>query len=154
MIGSHSGYDEVCRNTGMRRHTTVRGPFTFRRVEETPLSKVIVESGYRDSNHHDWMYVHGGGRELADGIFKGAGEGLGMPTVVESSETATTIRLLIAYADTNTVEVWLDRVLDPELSQHLYFNDVLNHTNKQEFLSWLQVREQLFEDDRLYERQR
>jgi hypothetical protein len=142
-FASREYYTSVCVKTGMTRYTRAYGPFKFHRTQATALSQVLVQSGYRDPTQHEWIYEHGRGWLFLRTRFTGSGNGLALRQSIESPQVASTVRLLIANTDKPTVEKWLKRFFDPENSSLMsyYLGDVEEHTNKQEFIRWLQERE-------------
>ncbi len=142
-FGSQEYSTSICAKTGMTRFSRGCGPFKIHSVKPTALSQVLTQSGYRDSNQHDWVYEHGGGWFLFRRRYTASGNALSLRQSVESPRVACTIRLLIAYTDKPTVEKWLQRVFDPYLSPQMsfYLYGVEEHTNKQDFIRWLGERE-------------
>ncbi len=140
---SREYYSSICMRTGMVRYTQAYGPFKFHRVPPTFLSQVLMQSGYRDPRQHDWAYAHGRGWLFFRTRFTGSGNALSLRSSLDSPQVASTVRLLIANTDKATVERWLQWVFDPEVSPMLRgcLLDVDAHTNKQEFVRWIQERE-------------
>jgi hypothetical protein len=146
-LGSNSGSISVCTKTGMLRYSSTRGPFGNVRIEETPLSRVLVETGCRRPDEHVWQFAHGRGRELLNGPYTASGATL-MPGTVQSPEVASAVRLLISYTDKPTVERWLGRIFDPSISPQvpLYIGSLAGVTNRLDFLRELANSEALFQE--------
>ena len=146
-LGSNSGSLFVCTKTGMLRYSSTRGPFRKDQIEETPLSRVLVETGYRRPDEHVWQFAHGRGRELLYGRYTASGATL-MPGTVQSPEVASAVHLLISYADKPTVERWLGRIFDPGISPHvpIYIGSLAGLTNRLDFLRELTNSEAMFQD--------
>lgn len=146
-FGSYSSSISVCAKTGMLRYLQICGPFRSERIEQTPLSRVLVETGYRKPGEHEWLYAHGGGRELLGGRYTASGATL-MPGTVQSAEVASAIRLLIAYTDKPTVEQWLGRIFDPAISPHvpIYIGSLAGVTNRLDCLRELTNSEAMFRE--------
>ena len=142
-------YSSVCVKTGMLCYSRSLGPLTIhKRIEQTALSRVLVESGYRDPSQHEWVYAHGRGRDLL-GLhtrFTASGAALSLHETLDSTQVASTVRLLVAHADKATVEKWLQRIFNSDVAPRIgyYFSDVEEHTNKQDFIRWLSEREEEF----------
>ncbi len=147
-LGSHSGSISVCTKTGMLRYLHTFGPFRSERIEETPLSRALVETGFRKPDEHEWLYAHGGGRYLLRGRFTASGYALSVPGTVRSPEVASAVRLLITYTDEATVERWLSRIFDSGTSPRVpvYIGSLAGVTNRLNFLRKLTNSEAMFQE--------
>ncbi len=137
-------YTSVCLNTGETRETRVFGPFKFHETQSTPLSRLLAANGLRNTNNHAWAYANGGGWILGRRRYCGMGNASSLSQFsLNSPDVVSTIRQLIAYTNTAEVEKWLHWAFDPEVAPHLHMSvfDVDQHTNQQDFLTWIQERE-------------
>jgi len=145
-LASREYNTSICVNTGMTRFTRTYGPFKMHTIQPTALSQVLTNGGYRDPNQHDWVYEHGGGWILFRRRYSASGNALSLRQSLESPQVAAAFRLLIAHTDKSTVDKWLQRVFDPDISPQVsfYLYDVEEHTNRQGFIRWLGERDNEF----------
>jgi hypothetical protein len=148
-LGDQEHYSSICTKTGMVRFTQAFGPFKFHGVRQTALSRVLTVNGYRDPGQHQWVYAQGNGYCFLQRRFCALGDGHLLYQSVNSPKVASTVRLLIANSDKPTVEKWLRWIFDPEMAHFVsfYTYDVDEHTNRQEFIQWLQQCEQMIQED-------
>jgi hypothetical protein len=144
-FGNSEWYISIDAQTGMVQHTQAYGPFEWHTIQQSALSRVLVQNGYRESHQHQWVYEAGGGK-WRFGRFCGQGNGYSIRRCIDSPEVVSAVQLMIANSDRQTTEKWLQRIFDPnsslEVSSCLW--DVEQHTNKNDFLKWIQEQDAEF----------
>jgi hypothetical protein len=148
-LGNHESGIDVCTRTGMIRYSQVYGPFRFNSVRPTPLSQVLVRSGFRNVNDHDWVGAWSGGRRFGSGRFCALGDADLLRSSIESTNVAAVIQVMITNNEKARCEKWLGWVFDPKIS-HLVGNyawDFEELTNRSDLLTWLDQREAMILED-------